>query len=139
MIYLLALLLLGVDDPPDIRVINQNGNPFVCFVPSDAQKLLELRLNFPLLQLKSEKLEQSNLIRDAEIQKLEGNLEDLSNQLLEQKKTTEQLEAEIAKPIPWYKHPAFWAFTGMVMGVTLYISLDKLLTHSTTNTLQQTF
>jgi len=123
---LMMQLVLCFPEAPDVRVINQGDQSFVCFTPDDAQKLLQLRLDLPLLQLKSEKLEESNLIRDTEIRKLTASEEDLSDKLIDQQAFMKQLEVEINQKPVWYKHPVFWAFTGIAIGALVYYVIDRV-------------
>jgi hypothetical protein len=126
---LVVQLALCLPEAPDVRVMHQGEQSFVCFTPEDAQKLLQLRLDFPLLKLKSEKLEESNLIRDMEIRKLTNSVEDISEKLIEQQALVKQLDAEVNKKPAWYKHPVFWAFAGITIGVATYYLIDKNTEH----------
>ncbi len=123
---LLFSLFVMLTNPPDVKVIQQNKNSYVCFPPADAQKLLQLRLDFPNLQLKLEKLESLVLLADTQRQKLQLQLDDVSLALSEQYEVNTQLEQELEQKPEWYKNTTFYALVGFVSGVFLGVVVDQV-------------
>lgn len=129
MLYLVLFLSLcspSVDNT-DIRVLEEDGASFVCFTPEDTKKLLQMRLDLPLLEMKAQKLEESNLLRDAELVKLRASTDEMYAQLLDQRTLSKRLEADLNKKQVWYTHPIFWAVVGFTLGGTTYLLIDNLV------------
>jgi hypothetical protein len=129
MLYLALLLSLCQPhvDNTDIRIIEEDGASFVCFTPEDTKKLLQMRLDLPLLELKAQKLEESNVLRDAELVKLRTSNDEMYAQLLDQKTLSKRLEADLNKKNVWYTHPIFWAVVGFTLGGMTYLLIDNLV------------
>jgi hypothetical protein len=129
------LLSLGVE-PIEARVINQNGTNFVCLLPDDAQRLLQLRLDFPILQNKIKKYEELVVVQEKENERITNAASDLSDQLGIENQVNEILRSALSMPEPWYKRPTFWAMAGVVLGaataVLIYEWVDS--THNAKTT-----
>ena len=123
---IVVLLSLGVE-PIDARVINQNGTDFVCLLPNDAQKMLQLRLDFPLLQKQAEKYEELAVVQEKENERLTRAAADLSDQLAIENQVNEILRSALSAPEPWYKRPAFLTLAGVVLGAATTILVYELV------------
>lgn len=122
----LLYILLAVE-PIDARVINQNGTNFVCVLPDAAQKLLQLRLDFPILEKQIKKYDELVSAQDAENERLIKATSELSEQLVLQNQVNDILRTALNAPEPWYKRPSFWAGVGVVVGVGMTVLVYELV------------
>lgn len=120
------ILSLGTE-PIDARVINQDGTNFVCLLPDDAQKLLQFRLDFPLLQKQVLKYEELVAVQEKENERITKAASDLSDQLTIENQVNEILRSALSAPEPWYRRPAFWAMAGVVLGVATTVLVYELV------------
>jgi hypothetical protein len=121
-------ILLGVE-PIEATVINQNGIDYVCIVPNDAQKLLQLRLDFPIIEKKLQQYEELIALDEAENTRLANAMTDLSIQLTAETQINEILQQVLAAPVPWYKRPSFWAVAGIFIGMGTAVLVYELVPH----------
>jgi hypothetical protein len=122
-------IVLGVE-PIQAKVINQNGIDYVCLVPNDAQKLLQLRLDFPIIEKKLQQYEELIALDEAENTRLMNAVTDLSVQLTAQSQVNEILQQTLSAPVPWYKRPSFWAVAGIFIGVGTTVLVYELVPHN---------
>lgn len=104
---------------PDVRVQVIDSKKFVCFTEPDAQTLLQMRLDYPKLELKITKLEEQVGLKEAQIQTLTTGNANLLQQIkivqTENVRLTNQLESGSA----WYRNPYLWFCVGIVTGAGL--------------------
>lgn len=130
---LLLLLSILAVDPIEAKVITENNIKYVCLLPEPAQKLLELRLDFPLLQKQVLKYAELVEIGEAENERLNQAISDLSGQLAAQNQVNTILQAALNEPTPWYKKSSFWAVAGVFFGVGMTVLIYEVLEHDHSN------
>jgi len=100
----------------DIRKVVFDGEPFVAFTKKDTKSLLQMRIDFPKIELKLEK--KSILLESAELQ-IEKTYS-LAKNALEQKEILKSDNIRLQKKLDdagsWYRHPIFWTIIGTVLG-----------------------
>jgi hypothetical protein len=108
---------------PDIRVLQADGKEFVAFEPKYAQMLLQMRLDYPKLELKIEKLVTLLNIRGKLVEKaleMNANLED---QLKVKDDVLIGLQEKINNADSFWRSPYLWFAVGIVLatGTTILI------------------
>lgn len=127
--YILAILLFVVFTTPvyadgiDVRVIDIEGKPFVAFDREAAQELLQMRIDFPVMELKLDKLSALVTGLNQENRLLSENL-DLSkagNAVLVEENV--DLKDTIRSLDSWWRNPWFWFGVGIVCGTGATIAI----------------
>jgi len=107
----------------DSRSILLDGKPFVAFDLESAQRLLQMRIDFPKIQLKLVNLEDLVEVKDLEI----ATLLTANDTLLETKnflKTTViDLQGRLDDTATWYRSPYFWYAVGLATGVGITVAI----------------
>lgn len=94
---------------------------FVCFEVPDAQRLLQIYINFPKLELKIGVLEKLDVNLTAQIQKTT----ELQDNMVKQAELFQGMTVELQKKLDsmdaWYRSPYLWFAVGVVVssGVSL--------------------
>ena len=104
------------DSVSDIRAIMLDGKPFVAFDKVSAQKLLQMRIDFPKLQLTIKKQEDLLVVKSKEITTLEHILANLSEQKTILLDEHVRLQQQLTDVTAWYNNPYLWACVGIVFG-----------------------
>jgi len=108
----------------DVRSIVIDGKDFVAFDVTHAQKLLDIRIKFPKLELKITKQTELLVIKELQI----GKLIDITKNLTDQKSalTTEntRLQVERDKRNAWYRSPYLWFCVGMFVGAGTAVGIS---------------
>jgi len=111
----------------DARPIEIDGLPFVAFDRASAQRLLEMRLNMPILQLKLDKLSELITGLNHENDLLSDNL-DLANAknavMLEE---NVELKDVINSLDSWWRNPWLWFGVGLVVGTATTVIVVYLV------------
>lgn len=100
-----------------------DGHEYVCLEPATAQRLLQIYIDFPKLELKINLLEELNFNLSAQMTKED----DLQKNLQDQIKIMQDLNVNLQKTIDnqsaWYKSPWLWFSVGVIVtsGVTIGI------------------
>lgn len=130
--YLIAFFLLppcsslAQDSEPikiNVRVETFDGIEHLCLEEPDARDMFKMRLTYPKLQLKIDKLEKLLKIKDLEINALEGIKE---NMLLQKEALEEQniaLQKRLDDTNSFWKSPYLWASIGVLLGVGLTLGV----------------
>ena len=120
----LVLAMLGIPclaaDPIKVTV---DGQDLVAFEPSDAQYLLQLRINFPTQQKKIKGLEDLVLNKTKQIFVMDEMLTNLNDQVTVLTDQNVYLQEELVKADAWYHNPWLWAAVGVVLGCSATIAI----------------
>jgi hypothetical protein len=132
LIYLIVFFILSpafAQDPQPIDVQGVIIKDRKCLVPEDesdathvafgqkeALNLLQLRIDFPKLELKIDELEKLVFIKDKEVMKLEDMNGNLSQQMIVISGQNDYLKEEIEGAYKWYRSPYLWTSVGIVLG-----------------------
>ncbi len=100
----------------DARAITIDGKPFVAFDQESARKLLQMRLDFPKLEITVQKQKELLQVRSKELDVLHSVLANLTSQKSILLDETVNLHKQIALAYAWYKNPYLWACVGVVLG-----------------------
>ena len=128
-ILLVCLPALGfADDPapvevPDIQVHDINGKKYDCFLPVDAQVLLQLRINYPILKLDLDKHKELIVIKDIELKKLDDINANLAQQRDTYKDESIRFQEELKSRDAWYRNPYLWFTVGLVTGAGIAVGV----------------
>ena len=126
---ILVLLVPSVciaDAELDVRVQNIEGAKFVCFRDKDAQKLLQLRLNYPKLEQKIELLEEQVDLKQQQIEKYVQGAELLDSKVTLLTERNVELQKKLNDLDSWWRNPYLWFGVGCVIGTTAIISIMYL-------------
>ena len=122
-IILCATVATAQDTPPDVRAYNIDGKSYVCFVPADAQTLLQLRIDCPKIQLELDKYKELVNVKDGEVLALTNMKDNLSQQVAVYSSEVTELSKELASANAWYKNPWLWFGVGAVVGTGASIAV----------------
>jgi hypothetical protein len=123
---LLCVSVVYAEDKMDVRAQQIDGKSFVCFTEADSQKLLQLTLDYPKLQLQLKTQGELIDIKTKEISTLElanGNLREQNGVLVLQ---NTHLQQKIVDRDAWYKSPYLWFVVGLVVGTGVSITIFYL-------------
>lgn len=107
----------------DFRAIEIDGKPFVAFDVASAQVLLQMRMDYPKLELQLVKSKELIEIKDQEIFALGEANTNLNQQIVEFKNQNVELQKQIEKRDSWYRSPYLWFTVGVVAGAALAVGL----------------
>jgi hypothetical protein len=124
--WLLFYFFASLINPLDVKVIKQGITEYVCFDAKSAQSLLQLRIDYSVLQQKNEKLESMAVLSDLESQRLQHQLDEMMLELDDQAQLTVQLENLLNNEHKWYKDPMVYGFVGMITGLALGLTLGYI-------------
>ena len=110
-------------DVVDARSILLDNEPFVAFDLVSAQKLLQMRIDFPKIKLKLAKLEDLVETKDLELGKLTSANASLLDANSFLKTTVADLATKLDSKDAWYRSPYFWYVAGLLTGVGATISI----------------
>lgn len=102
----------------EMRVFPQNidNEEYVCFDDTSAWKLLQMRIDFPKLQLKLNKQTKLIELKTEEISVLLNMNDNLDEQVTLVTKQKVALEMKINRLDAWYKSWWFWLGVGVLVG-----------------------
>ncbi len=109
------------DSPVDSRAITIDGKPFVAFDRESAQKLLQMRIDFPKLELTIQKQNELLHTKSSEISVLESSLTNLYTQKEILLTESINLHKRLVAAYAWYKSPYLWVCVGLVVGTSATI------------------
>lgn len=130
-IVLLTLLLssLGYAQEVDSRVTEIDGKTFVCFDEEFSRNLLQIRINYPKLTLKIEKLEELISVKEQQLTKYATAEVQLQEQIKFLSKENANLNLQISQNGAWYKSPYLWFSFGLLVAtattITVYETVRK--------------
>ena len=115
---LLAVFFCGaaVAQEADVRAHNIDGKDYVCFTTQDAHALLQLRIDYPKLELKIKTLEELVNIKEEEKLALLRANTNLNEQIAFFTKENVRLQERLNSADAWYKSPYLWFCVGLVVG-----------------------
>jgi len=119
----LSLPVAAYATDEQIMKYTYEGHEYVCLEPSTAQRLLQIYIDFPKLELKINLLEglNSNLLIQM------SKEDDLQKNLQEQIKIMQDLNVNLQKTIDnqsaWYKSPWLWFSVGVIVTAGLTIGI----------------
>lgn len=130
--YILAILLAAcvafparADEPAEVdaRPIEIDGEPFVAFDRASAQKLLEMRMKFSIMELKLEKtatlltgLNKENRLLSDNLDLADDKVKILTTENVDLKDTIRSLDS-------WWRDPWLWFGIGVVVGTGVTVAV----------------
>jgi hypothetical protein len=126
-IFLFLISSLALSAEPDIRTTVIDNKPFVCLDIPSSQTLLQMRMDYPKLQLEVDSLKKLSGIRLLEINKLTGINTNLNQQKEVLTIQSVALQKELSKANAWYKSPWLWSAIGVAIGVGLTVGVTYLV------------
>jgi len=115
------------DDPPAMLKYVKDGKEYVCFLPVDAQTLLQYRMDIPELKLDLKKHKDLLKVKDLQIEKLtsaNGTLLNTKHFLITE---NVRLQKEVDNRNAWYKSPYLWCCFGLVVGTAATVAVVYLV------------
>jgi len=109
--------------PPDVRVQIIDGKKFVCFTEADSLVLLQMRLDYPKLQLQLVKQDELIMIKDQEITALTVVQRNLNDQIKFYKEENAKLQKEVDSSMAWYRSPYLWFGVGAMVATGASIGI----------------
>jgi len=121
-LFLLAFSQSAVADA-DIRPIEIDGKPFVAFDRESAQKLLQMRIDFPLQELKLQKLAELVTNYSQELVLSDRALSIANEQNTTLLESNSNLQDRINSLDSWWRSPWLWVCVGIVVGTATTIAV----------------
>ena len=109
--------------PPDVRVQVLDNKKFVCFTETDSLVLLQMRLDYPKLQLKLVKQDELIEIKNKEIETQTVMQNNLSDQINFYKVENCRLQQAIDTSSAWYRSPYLWFGVGAILAAGASIGI----------------
>lgn len=110
-------------DEVDVRDINIDGKDFVAFDQQSALKLLQMRMDYPKLELKIDQLNSLVLLKDQEIVLLDRIQENHKKQISILVERNTALQKRIDTIDAWYNSRWLWTGIGIVIGTGVTIGI----------------
>ena len=114
---------IKASDPPDVRVQVIDGNKFVCFTQADSLVLLQMRLDYPKMQLNLVKQDELIGIKNQETTALTVVQNNLNDQIKFYKEENVRLQKEIDSSMAWYRSPYLWFGVGAIVATGASIGI----------------
>lgn len=118
-----------IECPDEMEVFEyiQNTNPYVCFDVDSARCLLQMRLNYPGLELKLKKSIYLNDLRFKQITTLEEMNTNRGVQVEELTKEVVSWQKKYNSMDSWWRSPYLWFGVGLVLGVGTTLGIMYLV------------
>lgn len=100
----------------DVRKQIIEGKEYACFGEKDANKLMDLRMNFPKVKSWAAGLNKLVIIRAQEINTLNVLNVNLQSQIKKLTDVNKRLQKQITTADAWWKSPYFWFVVGLGVG-----------------------
>lgn len=113
-------------DELDVQVHAIDGKEYVCFTEADAQALLQIRIDFPKLELKVKNLAELVTVKEQEIVTMTRMLKIRDEQIVSMTEETVALQKQLESLNAWYRSPYLWVGVGLVVGVTTVVLVYNL-------------
>lgn len=92
-----------------------DGKEYACFEPKDAQRLLQIYIDFPKLELKIKALEDLDLNLTSQTKKTDELQINLGKQVDILQKVNVELQEKITDMNSWWRSPWLWFAVGVVI------------------------
>ena len=93
-----------------------SGDTYVCFVPDSAKCFLQMKINYPKLELNIDKLEELSSVYKKQIEKVVDINENMLAQNELFSKEIEGLKTKLDRRDSFWSSPQLWFWVGVVVG-----------------------
>lgn len=107
----------------DVRDIKIDGADFVAFDHQSALKLLQMRMDYPKLELKIDRLNELVILKDQEISLLDKIQENHKKQIFILVEKNVSLQKKIDTVDAWYNSKWLWTGIGILIGTGVTIGV----------------